>query len=943
MTMNYQGMRWFKCDLHMHTPEGPGWNDGTLRLPNPRRDRSAANPEQALQDMARSYLRACHQAGLEVIAITDHNFSDCADNRERFLTHLVDQNETIAAKVGHPALVIFPGFEVDIGYHVLCLFEPVRRSANLAHVSKVLSELGLAEGRRIDGGNPKALRTESASVPLRTLLKKVQKEENGIVVAAHAFSTDGICEDSRHADDFRQNEDLLCVEVTKFPLEGRSKTILESPDGSWCRKNGQPSFVMSSDAKAQGSTGSETANTIGCRFAWIKMSEPSVEALRQAFLDHDNRIRLQDASPALDCPHGRIVSLAVQNARFLRDQTVHLSPELNCLIGGRGSGKSSLIEYLRILSRNDRELGENSEASKQVARIRGTLASDSVLCMNWQSKDGLQDAFQWQGTPGDQPLAVITSRSVAEPDTVFRNLGIEVYSQQQISELTDNEGASRLLDLIDRMAGQELSALWDQESQLKREIEQLFLVRRNLEQLDAKRKVLQQEIAELTRQWEARAAMQEPAREHKLAQDAKKHLEQVSSLPREVSEETDGIIQSLPDRFPPLPDNAKDWKHGVVHQRVDKAVRAAMGKVQEALRRAVEAFGRDIVAATTADEGWSEATAYVAAADDTFITACRDKGLTPAEVEELREVESQRRAKQVEMDKTTNEVVAFRRKTEALPDSLDRLAALWSEQTEKRRALLAKVQDGMARVQGDKPFVEFSLAAQGDADDFLAKWSQIAPDRRSRLGREWDSIGRNLHAEAISEGKSPWHYVAEALSNPELRSLGNGLDDFKQDLAKLLLSEKRDAWERLRLQRVTDALDFALHRQDGTLAGSLKTGGLSDGQRNTVVLSLLLSKGDGPVIVDQPEDELDSDFIFQELVPVVRHVKLRRQIIFATHNANLPVNGDAELVYALKAEGGHGLPRAQGGLDRAGVKLAVLDIMEGSETAFRRRQEKYHY
>jgi len=162
-------------------------------------------------------------------------------------------------------------------------------------------------------------------------------------------------------------------------------------------------------------------------------------------------------------------------------------------------------------------------------------------------------------------------------------------------------------------------------------------------------------------------------------------------------------------------------------------------------------------------------------------------------------------------------------------------------------------------------------------------------------------------------------------------------------LCEHLTETRRDAWNRLRLTRVRDSVDLKLYRVDGTLAGALQAGELSDGQRNTAVLSLLLAQGSGPVIIDQPEDELDADFIFNELVPLLRHIKERRQIILATHNANLPVNGDAELVYALETSNGRGVVRAQGGLDRDDVKRAVLDIMEGSEDAFQRRREKYHF
>ena len=152
-----------------------------------------------------------------------------------------------------------------------------------------------------------------------------------------------------------------------------------------------------------------------------------------------------------------------------------------------------------------------------------------------------------------------------------------------------------------------------------------------------------------------------------------------------------------------------------------------------------------------------------------------------------------------------------------------------------------------------------------------------------------------------------------------------------------------EEWDKLRCSRVQDTVDMKLFRADGTFAGSIAEGSLSDGQRNTAALALLLAQEGGPLVIDQPEDELDSNFVFNELIPMLRKVKSKRQIIMATHNANLPVNGDSELVYAFEAKEGCGVALAQGGLDRSAVTKAVLDIMEGTEEAFRRRREKYNF
>ncbi len=101
-------------------------------------------------------------------------------------------------------------------------------------------------------------------------------------------------------------------------------------------------------------------------------------------------------------------------------------------------------------------------------------------------------------------------------------------------------------------------------------------------------------------------------------------------------------------------------------------------------------------------------------------------------------------------------------------------------------------------------------------------------------------------------------------------------------------------------------------------------------------------------MIDQPEDEIDNEFIYTELVPLLRRAKERRQVIVATHNPNLPVNGDAELICALTASSNgtsrsRGQVAALGSLDRRPVRERVELIMEGSKEAFERRRAKYGF
>jgi hypothetical protein len=124
---------------------------------------------------------------------------------------------------------------------------------------------------------------------------------------------------------------------------------------------------------------------------------------------------------------------------------------------------------------------------------------------------------------------------------------------------------------------------------------------------------------------------------------------------------------------------------------------------------------------------------------------------------------------------------------------------------------------------------------------------------------------------------------------------------------------------------------------------------LSTGQKATAVLLLLLLESEAPLIVDQPEDDLDNRFITDGVVPRMREEKQRRQFIFSTHNANIPVLGDAELIVGLsaagEAEGGHALiaPEHVGSIDSKGVRELVEEILEGGREAFERRRRKYGF
>ena len=116
---------------------------------------------------------------------------------------------------------------------------------------------------------------------------------------------------------------------------------------------------------------------------------------------------------------------------------------------------------------------------------------------------------------------------------------------------------------------------------------------------------------------------------------------------------------------------------------------------------------------------------------------------------------------------------------------------------------------------------------------------------------------------------------------------------------------------------------------------------MSFGERCGTLVELILLSGDHPLIIDQPEDHLDAKFVAERVVTLIREQKANRQVIICTHNANIVVLGDSELVTALSVNSRDKVSVEQGSLENIQMRKTIFDILEGGETAFKKREQKY--
>jgi predicted ATPase len=879
--------------------------------------------------------------GLNCIAITDHNFA----SRE-FLVLLHEANQRIAAASGSTPIHIFPGFELEAdigkGIHALALFDA---GTPLDAIDHKLTECGVPYPRFDNRGAAK-----SSTHNLREIIGVVQSSRqggrlSGLIICAHPNGAHGLFDNNSIAEWLQKeewtNNDLLAVEIPK-PVEQMKEGWRAlfangddcSPDWRRVRPIGR---FMSSDCKAY--TEAENAeNYIGKRYCWVKMSSPSIESLRQACLDHESRTGFLESPPEL--LHTYIKSISISGAAFLVDQSIAFSPELNCIIGGRGSGKSTVLEYLRIALRAFPQGHQRGgAAAKQIERIRSTLGPLSLISLTLVHR-GVEEHISLGGQgPGE-----VVGRDVEDQDTVFRQFGVLAFSQDEISEIASERS---FITILDEPALSKLADLRRREADITGELRSLYASRQSRIGLAAELTSANQSLSEVQRQLRAMEAVQQEVDRVRLTAEELVAGHKFGRSVDRISGQLGLVIDEIDTASLPLPSAGAAFSPGSPLHDIQRRVVDSVARLRSEL-----SLQRDqLVASCDLSESGASMTALAQAAADAHAQleiACNERGISSAALEQLNELAQQQAQLMGVIAELGTRIQELVQEEGEIPNLESDLFAAWEERAQIRRDEIARIlaSPTMPRTGSGKPILAPSIVSGGDRAHFLDFWMTYSPDGRTKLGRSWnadDGLGTAIFDGFLSSGipGNPVWWLESRLNDPSL-PCPEAVEDVRDDLLAYR-EDRHDRWTEMLLFWNEDAGDIQLLRTDDSVAGSLGMKDLSDGQRNTAILSLLLARGEGPILIDQPESELDSSFLFTELVPMLRQAKKSRQLIVVTHNANIPVNGDAEMVYALYSSSGKGVPKAEGGLDREEVTQAIVDIMEGSHEAFRRRREKYDF
>lgn len=657
---------------------------------------------------------------------------------------------------------------------------------------------------------------------------------------------------------------------------------------------------------------------------WIKMSEVSVEGLRQALLDPSSRIRL--SSDDLSDGHAEFVAMAWEGG-FLDGAAIHFNENLNVLIGGRGTGKSTVIESLRYVLGLE-PLGEDIRRAHE-GIVRNVLRSGTKITLLVRSRRPNQQDYRIERTIPNPPVVRVENGDVLNLVPLDIIPRAEVFGQNEISELA--RSPEKLTLLLERFV-EGGAALAERKADIRRQLEQS---RVKLLDLDRELLQLEERLAVLPAYEETLKRFQDVGLEARLKeQSLLVREEQIFATARSRCEPYRAALEEL--RWA-LPVDRVFVSQRALEELPSKEILAEIDAVLFALNRELESVGNDLLKALeAADRG-------LAAVKTKW--EVRKKEVQTAYEKILRELHK------LQVD--GEEFICLRRRIEELRPLQERKLLLQRTKTEhedRRRSLLAeweevkaeefrKLEHAARRINKE---LAGSVRVQATFAGNRALFCELLKKQAGgRLAETFEALCR-ADSLSLREFCDAWRTGKDALVNKYK------LPPVQAERLVQASSEVLMKVEEMDLPSTTQ-IDLNV-ASEGQPVQWQRLETLSTGQKATAVLLLLLLESDAPLVVDQPEDDLDNRFITESVVPKMRAEKRRRQFVFTTHNANVPVLGDAELIVGLtafgeaKPEGKARMPREHmGSLDTRSVRELVEEVLEGGREAFVLRRMKYGF
>ena len=838
---------------------------------------------------AEDLLQSCLDNRIDVIGLADHGD--------------VKASKTVRTVLSEAGIVVFPGFEIATTekVHWICLFSENESEEVL---QRILGKLDLTDPSE---------RVRPSRLGGLQLLEKVEAL-GGFCMAAHITSKSGILK--HKLNNLWIDDRLRAAQIPGSPddLPLKYKRVIRNQDPAY--KRSKPIALVTARDVVEPSDLDDSHTT-----CLVKMTQPQFSSFMLAFRDPESRVRTLDEPKELT--YSVIDSVAIEGG-FFGNLRADMSAHLNAVIGGRGTGKSTFLECIRYALDVPHKGPEAQKQGRQIVSENLGRFGGRVI-VNLRSATNHMQPYTVIRRFGDPPRVIDEheNESLLHP---WNDLlpAVEIFGQNEIHELARNP--DQLARVLDRF----LPEISGQQKQLDSAYRKLRDNSERLLKTHERRDEIALEIAELpileerVRKFQEQDMIERLRRVPLLARE-RQLMSRIRSEVKRLREGVEQFKDSIPDLVF-LSDKALD---GLPHADSLRHGRKVLKGLNTVVRRRIQEIDDSVTSAETPIDSLLEGL------ERKLVT---DEARLEREFANLPDIAGKSGS---DVGRTYQRLVRDIERIRPQEKKRDTLDAAIRESEQERRDLLGDISD--------------LRSARTRAKETVSKRLNKRLKGKMRITIVPDGIRQPLrdflqNLPGIGQRRTEWVDGAEGLTvfgliaamragKDALLGQGWGLaDGLAQTLSQLPL-EQILALEAIDTEdRVSIELNIS---HEGELYRSLDR--LSTGQQCTAILHLLLLDNQDPLIMDQPEDNLDNAFIAERIVRELRVAKTERQFLFATHNANIPVFGDAEWIGVCSAtdDSAELSKGAQGSIDIPEIRDRVTSILEGGREAFVQRKEKY--
>ncbi|NMB01957.1 MAG: ABC transporter [Firmicutes bacterium] len=902
--MDWVGSRWWKFDFHCHTPASSDYGKGL-------------NQEEHKSVSPKEWLINYMKGEIDCIAVTDHNCGSWVDLLKQALSELASEDHE-----DYRELYIFPGVEITAsdGIHILAILPQEKTTSD---IDTLLGAVGLKQ----QNDNCLAAATMSSAGVIETITS-----HGGLAIPAHVDQECGLF--SAPTPSLKQvlnSSDVIAIEIGD--IHGKKPTLYNDSKLRWTE-------VLGSDSHHP--SGSSLQSFPGSHYTWIKMSTPSIEGLKLALLDGELSIRRSDRYEGCPNDHGdpMIEKIVVRDAQYLGrggDFVAKFNPWLNSIIGGRGTGKSTTLELLRNALARDTEIPANlSDDFKKYREVstrrgdEGLLTKDASVSV-YYLKDEARFRVDWRYPDETQAFTEKASGDwEATLGSIAQRFPIRIYSQKQIFELAkDPDSLMKIIDDASEINYEEWEHRWNE--LFNQYMTKQAAVRETRAGLGGE-SAIQGQLEDVRRKLDVfhKSGHEAILKDYHARDNQNKALDSWETSWSNWSGELNEFINKLAFQelsFEELPPSSEEFQEvQSVIERLDEdleSIRAAMAEAKAKLDNVGISWQQERAKLSLTTKIGCAKESYEA-----LVAQLEEEKVgNPSEYATLVDEEQ----KLVARLRTLSEKASlFRRQEEEAKEILGKLL-------EHRKVLTQRRADFISDTLAGNQHVRIQIIPFGNK-------GALEDELRGLIGRKQSGFDDDIEKlllelrDAVEPGISRIENIKETIN-----MLYKGDESTVQSVkdrrfANHIQGLDPENIDRLQCWFPADSVNVSFSLKGREKFSPISQG--SPGQKTAALLAFILSYGDEPLILDQPEDDLDNELIYDLIVQQLRDIKLRRQVIVVTHNANIVVNGDAENVIALDIKCGQTQIIAQGGLQEASIRGQICKFMEGGTTAFEERYRR---